>query len=937
MSTERFDANNKTVRADQQIVSSSGNEQTVRTDQTIIGSGNNNEHTVRSTDQQIIQSETGNSGYTSIPLNGKVYNVIRLIASSGEAEVLEVEENGHRLVLKYYFSNFKPKDSILHTLQQIRRNDLIVPLDYGYYQNRFLEVNEYMAGGTLEDIFPLRDPNRIKDLVGRIMEALHACHQHNIIHRDIKPVNIFFRNAERREIVLGDFGISSSLQEGDNYKITTAARTRIYAAPELEMGTNANNQIIVDSKVDFYALGICLLEMWVGDNPFKGVDHFVIPRLKLEGRIAIPKDIDRDLEKLIKGLITTEPPKRWGYDEVRKWLNGEPVNVHFQVKDFKYDDYPFDPQNGIVVNDPKDIAYHMEHDPIRGTRQLYSGEIKNWIGRTSPDLAADLYDIIEKEYKQENEAGLIKAIYLLDPYKPFKSFDGTLWNNQAELGVHIEQHATHYKAALRPRTAPLYLFLEARGEKERANKYRKYYIEQPEDRAFNLVILDLQENKLSYEGMVLENTKQLTEVADHTQQKLLQDISDPNSKVSVWLDITYPQLYTNLQTLREHNRKNTTELRYALQTAGYRDAGREVFTPEEFYLLLKEKPEAFTVGAHAATVISEADYWLSCYQGSPLMNMVLDRYLVEESCQFEHLKGFFAYFLDKHPDTFTLVKLMAPAIKKNVGDNSQQLQELVSMAHPYGVRFYNSMRTDKELAGHTFDKYIFIPLRDTDTLHHVLAEKVMLSFNGIITEACNGDLAGLANYRNEFEDYYEGMVKFFDENIAPIAPTLPFYQHILAEQSLIRKKTKQYLAAALEEQVNYLEKGKRYYRTFLWIGAVINYVFQMSVSMSTSYTGMPLYYGLGGFVIVFFLTRYIRKRPADTGIGTIADPLYRSLAKWMYQPILEAILAQENHPMNQQATLSLEQDPHKSLKVYNEKVRIVLLEPHVLETELKKQ
>ena len=62
--------------------------------------------------------------------------------------------------------------------------------------------------------------------------ALAYCHGCNILHKDIKPSNFFFRDKEHTELVLGDFGISSMLEQDGKAHKTTQARTPIYAAPD---------------------------------------------------------------------------------------------------------------------------------------------------------------------------------------------------------------------------------------------------------------------------------------------------------------------------------------------------------------------------------------------------------------------------------------------------------------------------------------------------------------------------------------------------------------------------------------------------------------------------------------------------------------------------------------------------------------------------------
>ncbi len=140
MSTQRVDDPRNIVSAD--------NNATVRVQTGIIGSAAPSTH----------QVSTG----SVIQLGGNDYVINNLIASSGESEVFEAEKAGNKYVLKYYFSNYKPKDEVIRKLQNLNRKDVMSPLEFGLYGDRFWEINEYMDGGTFDKVIPLRDISRLK-------------------------------------------------------------------------------------------------------------------------------------------------------------------------------------------------------------------------------------------------------------------------------------------------------------------------------------------------------------------------------------------------------------------------------------------------------------------------------------------------------------------------------------------------------------------------------------------------------------------------------------------------------------------------------------------------------------------------------------------------------------------------------------------------------
>lgn len=131
---------------------------------------------------------------------------------------------------------------------------------------------EYLVGRDLETLLTraakrsLRLPPRLIGLVfDRTLDALQHAHQCGLVHRDVKPANIFVTRVPGSAEVgvkLLDFGVAIDIQrEGENAEVCGDPR---YVAPEQAMG-----DACLDHRADIYAAGISLFEAVSGRHPFE--------------------------------------------------------------------------------------------------------------------------------------------------------------------------------------------------------------------------------------------------------------------------------------------------------------------------------------------------------------------------------------------------------------------------------------------------------------------------------------------------------------------------------------------------------------------------------------------------------------------------------------------------------------------------------------------
>ncbi len=131
---------------------------------------------------------------------------------------------------------------------------------------------ELLDGMSLDELLEKRSRLRFDeaaDLIAQAAEGLAAAHASGVVHRDIKPGNLFLVGGEQPFVKLLDFGISKFAPAyREDQSLTVEGRllgTPLYMSPE-----QVNGQRDLDARADIYALGVVLYEMLAGQPPFTG-------------------------------------------------------------------------------------------------------------------------------------------------------------------------------------------------------------------------------------------------------------------------------------------------------------------------------------------------------------------------------------------------------------------------------------------------------------------------------------------------------------------------------------------------------------------------------------------------------------------------------------------------------------------------------------------
>lgn len=314
-----------------------------------------------------------------VALAARLTGLTLMPMAGGEAHLLRVRDSAYPVgerVLKVYFPQIEPNAEVWVQLASIRSRHVVDIVETGTLPDgRFYELMEYLPHGSLRQVGAGKqryDTARVTEMVRQLAAGLGDLHGHGITHRDLKPENVLLRgDGPDAELVLTDFGLSRRLDASSHF--TTGARTSAYAAPEAWSGH-------VSPARDWWSLGIMVLELVTGQQPFQGLDERMIQKAVTTKPVPVDAITDPRLNRLCSGLLVSDETKRWRGEQVREWLaGGSPAvpdrRVLLDVMPFEFD--------GQQFLDPEPLAVAMAHNWRLAARRYGLSPSPSWTALTT--------------------------------------------------------------------------------------------------------------------------------------------------------------------------------------------------------------------------------------------------------------------------------------------------------------------------------------------------------------------------------------------------------------------------------------------------------------------------------------------------------------------------------------------------------------------------
>lgn len=204
-------------------------------------------------------------------------------------------------------ARFKREMSIL---QRVRHPNIVHYHGGGTDGKSLYFIMEVVDGGSVKGILESTGPlpwTTVAELGVQTCSALQWAHNHGVVHRDLKPGNLFL--TRQGELKLGDFGIARDLTRTDLTADGFTVGTHAYMAPEQITGDSS-----ISGKADLYALGCCLFEMLTARKPFLGENYAQLFDQHLKQKppsvIELGVDCPQELDALIRQLLSKDPEDR---------------------------------------------------------------------------------------------------------------------------------------------------------------------------------------------------------------------------------------------------------------------------------------------------------------------------------------------------------------------------------------------------------------------------------------------------------------------------------------------------------------------------------------------------------------------------------------------------------------------------------------------------
>lgn len=225
-------------------------------------------------------------------------------------------------------------------------------------------VMEYIDGTTLKDIIDSKGKLFEDDAIDysiQILRALKDAHDHNVVHRDIKPHNIMI--TKQGTVKVTDFGIARASTSTTVTTTSDVLGSVHYISPEQARGG------YTDNKTDIYSFGIVLYEMLTGKKPYDGDNPISVAMKQIQDDIIPPSEYIPNMNKNLEQIILKCTRKK----QSERYQSVDDILSDFLYLDdegsFNYNKQNDNWNDETVVLKQEDIIREEKNEKIKRNRE----------------------------------------------------------------------------------------------------------------------------------------------------------------------------------------------------------------------------------------------------------------------------------------------------------------------------------------------------------------------------------------------------------------------------------------------------------------------------------------------------------------------------------------------------------------------------------------
>ncbi len=243
------------------------------------------------------------------------YLLLQCISKGGVADVYRARQNGegnYEVAVKVYRPGYAQRDSFrdyfmseAEKVGQFDHPNILPFLEFGEGEGLLYAVTPFVAPGTLEDLlrrvggkFPAM---QALPIIQQVCSAVQYAHDHDVIHGNIKPSNIFV--AADGRMLLADFGIARGYDDSQQSLTRVGWGSAEYTAPEQSLG-------VLRRSSDIYALGVLLFRILTGQPPYTGQTPVEVLLKHVRQQMPSARLIVPSISDAVEGVIQMAMQKR---------------------------------------------------------------------------------------------------------------------------------------------------------------------------------------------------------------------------------------------------------------------------------------------------------------------------------------------------------------------------------------------------------------------------------------------------------------------------------------------------------------------------------------------------------------------------------------------------------------------------------------------------